>query len=446
LNFSGAVERLVSRGYAVAGSAAIDGMALTTRRAVMTLQCIDITLQQRRRLAVPDNRLKKNRWTIQWLTAMTEVDQAQWDRLAKPLQTPLLEWQWLHQLEASGSIAPQRGWHPRHLTLWENDTLVAAAPLYIKTHSQGEFVFDHWWVQLAENHGIAYYPKLVGMSPATPAVGYAFLIDDNLDRSHALPMMLSAIHEHCRANEIKASQFNFVLPDWVQPFTRDGYMAWHHQSYLWRNPGYPDFDAYLKSFKSSQRKNIRREVRRMDDAGIRIEARTGEQIDPGMAAVMYRYYLNTNAQFGPWAARYLNAAFFEGIFRHFKRQLLIIAAYHPSMGRLPLALSMLVVKNSHLIGRYWGCAKPFKDLHFNMCYYAPIRWAIANAVRTFDPGAGSHHKIYRGFKAVANTSVHHFYDARLNFLFKRLIGEVNQMEQDNIRSLNRKLPFAKQQG
>ncbi len=395
---------------------------------------------------MPKKGLNHHNWTVRWVNAMAEIDPDQWDRLAMPLSTPLLEWQWLELLEASGSIAPERAWQPRHLTLWNGKDLIAAAPLYIKTHSQGEFVFDHWWAQLAENHGIPYYPKLVGMSPATPAVGYTILMDDRSSPSSIYAALVSAIDERCKAEGIASSQFNFVEPNEVAQFTRSGYTAWHHQSYLWHNPGYRNFDEYLKSFKSSQRKNIRREVSRMHQAGIRIEAHAGDAIDPGLAALMYRYYLNTNAQYGPWAAKYLNADFFERTFRIYQRRLLIMAAYHDAMGTVPLAMSMLLVKKGHMIGRYWGCAQPIKDLHFNMCFYAPIRWAIDNGIQSFDPGAGSHHKIYRGFKAVPNTSVHRFYDSRLTFLFQRLITEVNRMEHDNIRALNRKLPFARKAG
>ena len=382
-----------------------------------------------------------DRWTIRWLKAMAEVEPARWDRLATPLRTPLLEWRWLHQLEISGSIAAARGWHPRHLTLWQGDTLVAAAPLYIKTHSEGEFVFDHWWAQLAEGNGIAYYPKLVGMSPATPAVGYAFLVDERLERTTVLPVIFSAIDRFCRENGIAGCQFNFVAPEWVDVFTDSGFSVWRHQSYLWHNPGFRHFEDYLKTFKSSQRRNIRREVQRMDKTGIRIRAYQGDNISPELAPLMYRYYLNTNAQFGPWAARYLNADFFERIFRHCRSRLLIMAAHDRAAGRTPIALAMLLAKEGHLIGRYWGCARPVKDLHFNMCYYAPIQWAISNGIRTFDPGAGSPHKIYRGFKAVANTSLHRFYDPRMDFLFQRLIGDINQMEDENILALNRKLPI-----
>ena len=381
-------------------------------------------------------------WTARWLKGIEEVDQGQWDRLARPLATSLLEWQWLHDLEASGSIAPRFGWQPCHLTLWEGGSLVAAAPLYIKTHSEGEFVFDHWWAQLAREYGIAYYPKLVGMSPVTPAVGYRILTGDGLDTATVMKAMVPVIDQLCTRLRIASCHFNFIDVPWFGRQATDRFTAWRHQSFLWRNPGHATFEDYLLRFKSGQRRNIRRERAQMEKMGIRIQALTGDAIAPDLAPVMYQYYLRTNAQYGPWAARYLNADFFQRIFRTYRHRLLVIAAYGPSDRQHPMALSMLLVKNRHLIGRYWGSAETIRDLHFNMCFYAPIQWAIENGIRTFDPGAGSVHKIYRGFEAVSNTSLHRFYDPRLKLLFDTLINEVNRMESDNITALNRKLPFA----
>jgi predicted N-acyltransferase len=381
-------------------------------------------------------------WTARWLKAIDEVDRRQWDRLAQPLETSLLEWQWLHDLEASGSIAPERGWQPCHLTLWEGASLVAAAPLYIKSHSEGEFVFDHWWAQLAREYGISYYPKLVGMSPVTPAVGYRMLAAGGIDAAAVLKVMVPLIDQLCTNLHIHSCHFNFIDAPWFGRYADDAFIAWRHQSFLWRNPGYASFEDYLQRFKSGQRRNIRRERAQMEKMGIRIRTLTGDAITPDLAQTMYRYYLRTNDQYGPWAARYLNGEFFERVFRTYRHRMLVIAAYRPSDRQHPVALSMLLLKNRHLIGRYWGSAEPIRDLHFNMCFYAPIQWAIENGIRTFDPGAGSVHKIYRGFEAVSNTSLHRFYDSRLKLLFNNLIDEVNRMEKENIAALNRKLPFA----
>jgi uncharacterized protein len=381
-------------------------------------------------------------WTVRWLKSMNEVSRQDWDRMALPLETPLLEWQWLHDLEASGSIAPAHGWHPCHLTFWDGEVLKAAAPLYIKTHSDGEFIFDHWWAQLAAEYGVSYYPKLVGMSPVTPAVGYRLLADEGVDPMALVPNMVAAIDHLCENLKMACCHLNFIDAPWFAAYSANSFMAWQHQSYLWHNAGYRTFEDYLEIFKSSQRRNIRRERRQMATLGIHFKSLTGDDIPTDLAPVMYQYYLRTNAQYGPWAARYLNADFFERIFRSYRHRLLVVAAYRTSDLQRPLALSMLLLKGCHLIGRYWGSAETIKDLHFNMCFYEPIQWAIENGIQTFDPGAGSTHKIYRGFEAVANTSLHRFYHPRLKILFQHLIGEVNRMEQVNIEALNRKLPFA----
>ncbi|MGA6925307.1 MAG: GNAT family N-acetyltransferase [Desulfosarcina sp.] len=380
-------------------------------------------------------------WTVRWLSAIDEIDRRQWDRLALGLPTPLLEWHRLHDLEASGSISPATGWHPSHLTLWDRQKLVGAAPLYIKSHSDGEFIFDHWWAQLAGEYGIDYYPKMVGMSPATPSVGYRFLMAEAIDPQPLMDGMLSAIDRRCRERRLSCCHLNFVDPAGFIDWSSKGFSAWQHQSYLWQNQGFGSFDDYLKTFNASQRRNIRRERKRMQDQGIRIKNLTGDDIPTGMGETMYRYYLNTNARYGPWAARFLNGDFFRRIFRDFRHRLLVVAAYLDS-SVLPLALAMLLVKDRHLTGRYWGCERPLKDLHFNMCFYAPIEWAIDNGVETFDPGAGSPHKIYRGFKAVANTSLHRFSDLRLKALFDLLVGQANAMERANIEALNKRLPLS----
>lgn len=378
---------------------------------------------------------------IHWHESMGDVDRREWDRLAEPLETPLLEWRWLHQLEASGSIHSSTGWHPRHLTAWKGARMVGAAPFYIKTHSDGEFVYDHWWARWARESGIAYYPKLVGMSPVTPAVGYRFLLDPAARAKEIQNAMFAAVDNYCLLSGLFGCHLLFVDPQWMQTIDRVRFVPWQHQSFLWRNQGFETFEDYLRPFKSSQRRNIRRERWQMRKMQIEIRALSGEQIDPDLAGLMFDYYLNTNAQYGPWAARFLNEAFFQGLFRNCRHRLLLMAAYHHSSPR-PLALSLLLRKGGQLIGRYWGCARAVKDLHFNMCFYAPIEWAIDNDITVFDPGAGSAHKIYRGFKAVANTSLHRFYEPRLRLLFGRFIGGINQVEQDNIEALNERLPYA----
>jgi uncharacterized protein len=380
-------------------------------------------------------------FSIRWLKAINEVPQHKWDRLAQPLATPFLEWQWLHQLEASGSICAGTGWQPNHLTLWQKNELVAAAPLYIKTHSEGEFVFDYWLAELAGENNIPYYPKLVGMTPVTPVGGYRFLMDEALDFERTFDYMLTLIDDFCQNEGLSGCHLNYVDPKWHKGLPENKFNAWHHQSYIWQNPGYGSFEDYLQPFKSNQRRNIRRERNQMQDKGIEIHALTGDDIKPEHAAMVYRFYLNTNLQHGPYAAKYLNAEFFNHIFRHYRQRLLLMTAVQTT-DQMPVAMSLLVYKAGHLMGRYWGCDQQIKDLHFNLCYYAPIEWAIANGIKTFDPGIGSLHKVYRGFESKKSTSLHRFYEPRLGFIFQHVLTNLNRAEQDHIDQLNARLPFA----
>lgn len=380
--------------------------------------------------------------TVHWFASMAQIDRAQWDRLAADLDTPLLEWDWLHQLEASGSIAPNYGWTPAHLTLWRGERLVAAAPHYIKTRSEGEFVFDHAWAQVAARLGEPFYPKLVGMSPVTPAVGYRFLVGPGEDTSAVVGRMLHAITAFCQEQGLASTGLHFVDPAFEDLLRPHGYLPWRHQSYLWENPGYIDFDDYLAGFRTNARRNIRRERRRMADGGLALATFQGAAIPEDFIPLMYALYGQTNAQFGPWGCHFLNQAFFEGIYHTCRERLLFVAAHETALQQAsPAALAMLLTKGGTLIGRYWGARHYHRDLHFNLCYYTPMEWAIANGIRCFDPGAGSPHKIRRGFRAVAHHSWHRHLHPKLALVFARHIHEINAAEQATIDDLNAGLPF-----
>lgn len=375
-----------------------------------------------------------------WLESIEEVPREEWDALAGPLETPILEWEWLRLMEASGSICPRTGWTPRHLTLRSGGRLLAAAPLYVKSHSAGEFVFDYMWADVAGRLGIRYYPKLVGMSPATPAVGYRFLIAPGEDEEALTGRMIGEIERFCRENRLGGASFLFADPLWAQRAARHGFLSWAHQSFAWENEGFATFEDYLAVFNKNQRRNIRRERQAMEEQGITVRPVRGEEAPEEWFALMYRFYDRTNAQYGPWAARYLTREFFLQLPRY-RRRLLFMAASRRGEER-PLAMSLLLHKGTLLLGRYWGSFERLDSLHFNACYYRPIEWAIDHGVRRFDPGAGSAHKIRRGFRAVANVSLHHFTDLRLQRLMAAHLKEINRLEAEEIQEMNAGLPFA----
>jgi hypothetical protein len=321
--------------------------------------------------------------------------------------------------------------------------LVAAAPLYIKGHSAGEFVFDHAWADMATRLGIAYYPKLVGMSPFTPMRGYRFLVAPGEDEAALTDIMLDEIDRFCLRYQLSGCSFHFVDPHWQTLIAHPRFSGWVHQSYTWQNLRFKTFEDYLTCFNANQRRNVKRERRAMEKQGISLQVTFGEQIPHAYIPVMYDYYVRTNEKFGPWGCKYLNPSFFEGLYRHYRHRLVLVSAFNGKQDQgIPVGMSLLVTKGSRLYGRYWGCAEPIKDLHFNTCYYTPIEWAIARGIDSFDPGAGGPHKLRRGFSAVPNHSLHRFVNPRLRTIMRSHIDEINRLEQAQIDTLNQAIPFA----
>jgi predicted N-acyltransferase len=382
-------------------------------------------------------------YRVVWLKSLAEVDQAQWDMLAEPLDTPFLEWEWLHQMEISKSTTAETGWRPQHLTVWSRDQLIAAAPLYLKQHSAGEFVFDHVWADVADRLNISYYPKLVGMSPFTPMVGYRFLTATGENEEVLTRYMVNEIEQFCRQYQISGCSFLFVDPQWRRLMINCGFISWLHQSFTWQNAAYQSFDDYLAVFNSNQRHNIKRERRSIAENGITLKIFEGDQIPPAYFSEIYPFYERTNDKFGPWGCKYLKKSFFKGLADRYRHRLVFVAAFEEANADSPLGLSLLVRKRDRLFGRYWGCSKEINYLHFNACYYRPIEWAIAKGINRFDPGMGGYHKVRRGFTAVGNFSLHRFFDQRLEHIMNAHIEEINRLEQKQIDELNAELPFAR---
>jgi predicted N-acyltransferase len=375
---------------------------------------------------------------------MAEIPQAQWDALALPLATPFLEWEWLNNLETSGSATGRTGWQPCHLTLWRDRTLVAAAPLYIKSHSYGEFVFDHQWADLSHRLGVRYYPKLLGMTPFTPAVGYKFLIHSEEDEREISALMMAAIDHFCQENKLSGCHFLFVDPEWRLLMQELGFASWLHHSYIWQNKGFNTFDDYLGVFNANQRRNIKRERKAVDQAGLIIKTLAGEEIPHHLFPLIYRFYSNTCDKFY-WGSKYLTHRFFEQLYPNYRQRVVLVCAYQNEENHKPVGMSFCLRKGQNLYGRYWGAFEEYDCLHFEACYYQPIAWAIAEGIRVFDPGAGGQHKKRRGFPATTNYSLHRFYHQRLGQIFEHYIDEINQMEQEEIEAINNDLPFTKRE-
>ncbi len=391
----------------------------------------------------------KPHYSLTWVNRIADIPQADWDALAVPLKTPFFEWEWLNNMETSGSTTARTGWLPNHLTIWREHpmgnltqrSLIAIAPLYVKGHSYGEFVFDQQWAELAGRLGIEYYPKLLGMSPFTPAQGYRFLIAPGENEAELTGLMVDAIDHFCDRNNISGCHFLYADPEWKLVMERHGFNTWLHHSFIWQNQGYQTFEDYLTGFNANQRRNIKRERKAVEKAGLVLKTWNGDTIPESLFSLMYAYYGDTCDKFGWWGSKYLTQKFFEQLYPNYAHRVVFVAAYPEHDLHNPVGMSFCLTKGNNLYGRYWGSSDEIDCLHFDACYYTPIEWAINHGIQTFDPGAGGQHKKRRGFPATPNYSLHRFYHPRLAQIFSTYIGEVNEMEQQQIEAINQDLPF-----
>jgi predicted N-acyltransferase len=380
--------------------------------------------------------------TARWHAALAELPEEHWQALTAASGLPFYSWRWLTALETSGSVAPREGWQPLHLALWRGERPVAVAPLYLKGHSYGEFVFDQSFAQLAGQLGLRYYPKLLGMSPVSPVVGYRFHIAAGEDEAALTALMLELIDAFCAEHQILSCNFLYVDPAWQPLAEAAGCATWLNQQSLWSNHGYADFNAYLQSFNANQRRNIKRERRAVADAGLTVTPLAGDDLPPALVRRMHHFYAQHCSRWGPWGSKYLSEDFFEQLADdpQLRRHLVLFSA-HRGDPREPVAMSLCVYTDTMLWGRYWGSDEEVDNLHFEVCYYAPIDWAISRGIQQFDPGAGGSHKRRRGFVARPHASLHRWRHPRFEAIVRRWLPEANAQQLEEIEAINAELPF-----
>ena len=375
-----------------------------------------------------------------WHGSIAEIPEDQWQAVTAAAGLPFYSWHWLERLEASGSIVPSQGWQPVHLGLWRGESLLAVAPLYVKGHSYGEFVFDQAFAQLAGQLGLRYYPKLLGMSPLSPVLGYRFHVAPGEDEPALTALLLGLIEEFCREHRILSCNFLYVDPLWRPQLEAAGWAPWLNQQSLWTNQDYTSFEAYLASFNANQRRNIKRERRSVAAAGLTVTPLLGEAITDDLMSRMHHFYAQHCSRWGAWGSKYLTEAFFTDSPAELRQHLVLFSA-HAGDPSDPLAMSLCVHNGDQLWGRYWGSDLEQENLHFEVCYYAPIAWAIDRGIRQFDPGAGGSHKRRRGFVARPHASLHRWFDPRFDRLLRQWLPQANAQQLEEIEAINAELPF-----
>jgi predicted N-acyltransferase len=354
---------------------------------------------------------------IELLDAVSDIPREEWNALATDT-SPFLEWEWLSSLEEGGALGPESGWSPKPLIAREDGRLVAACPLYVKGHSEGEFVFDMGWADAAYRAGIEYYPKLLVGVPFTPVTGSRMLTAPGSERPLLLAQLAAALRELCDANRLSGVHVNFCLEDERRALEEAGFLTRLGFQYHWRNDGFGSFDDYLTSLRSKRRNQVRRERRELEAQNVSLEVLTGDAIRQDLMPVMYRIYLST-IRSNPWGRQYLTERTFELLGERFRHRLCFVVARQGG----EIVGGAVNVQKRELYGRYWGAFRQLRHLHFNVCYYAGIEHCIGAGLERFEPGAGGNYKQLRGFDATPTWSCHYLADARLRDAVARFLDE-----------------------
>jgi predicted N-acyltransferase len=373
--------------------------------------------------------------TVRSISALSEVEPLDWDRVANPDGEefdPFLSWNFLQALEESGCVSEENGWIPRHLLVQDtNGHLLGAMPLYVKTHSQGEYVFDHAWANAFEGAGGQYYPKLLTAIPFTPVTGRRVLAG-RTDIQHAL---IAAASQTAKQWDLSSWHVNFPTQQHYDACGEAGLLRRIDRQFVWHNRGYYSYDDFLADLSSRKRKALKRE-RREAIADIEIEHLNGAHLSPEHWDVFFACYQETGSR--KWGTPYLNRKFFDLIHQRMSHQIVLVLA--KSEGRY-IAAALNFVGSDALFGRYWGRLDDRPHLHFELCYHQAIDIAIERGLSRVEAGAQGEHKLARGYRPVPVYSAHWLVDEGFRDAVDRYLIEERRTIEHDIAVLNAESPY-----
>jgi predicted N-acyltransferase len=354
-----------------------------------------------------------------------------WDNLC-PDDNPFVRHAFLRALEDSGSANAESGWQPLHLLVGDPAAPVAAAPLYVKSHSYGEYVFDHGWANAYERAGGAYYPKLLVGVPFTPVPGPRLLARDEVGK-RALAEALLAVAERLGLSSVHV---NFIDEADSRLLEDAGFMRREGVQFHWQNRGYRDFQDFLAAMRSTKRKSVKKERGEVQKAGLEIRTLSGSEITVGDLEAFYPFYRATVDK--RWGNAYLTRDFFVRLATTFADRIVLVTVR--SEGVL-VAAALNLKSGDTLYGRLWGCRSEFDFLHFEACYYRAIEYAIENGMARVEAGAQGMHKLQRGYEPVLTRSAHYIRDPGLREPVRRFLQQEKRSLAHEMRELRDLLPF-----
>jgi predicted N-acyltransferase len=375
-------------------------------------------------------------FTAEFLTSLEQITSTQWNGITGT-DYPFLRHEFLYGLETTGCTTAETGWQPCHLLLRRGNALVAVMPLYLKSHSYGEYVFDWSWADAWRQSGLSYYPKLVTAIPFTPATGPRLCSAPGEDADQCLRAAVAAIQTLAKQRHI--SSWHLLFPE--EAVSTKLLAAGLHRraatQFHWFNEGYGNFEDFLATFNSRKRKALNKERRRVTEQGLVLTTLTGAQIGTQAWEQFYHFYQLTYAKRSGHGG-YLSRDFFVHTAAGMGDQVVMTLAY---LDTKAVAGALYFRSSDTLYGRYWGCAREFDFLHFEACYYQGIEYCIAHKLARFDPGAQGEHKIQRGFRPITTWSNHWIADPRLAAAVGDFTRREAQHNEEYRQAAARLLPF-----
>ncbi len=370
-----------------------------------------------------------------FVSSITKIDCEDWNRLAGK-ENPFTRYEFFEALEVSKCTSKESGWQPHHLVIRIEEETVGILPLFLKTNSYGEYVFDWSWARAYEQAGLNYYPKLISAIPFTPSAGERVFLSKNVARASLLKSIVAILNDEARENKFSSWHLLFPEAELSRELSEQGAIQRVGTQYHWFNRGYKDFDSFLLAMSSRKRKSIRKERNAVSASGIRFRIIEGPSITHEDWGKFILFYLTTYAVRGQ--AGYLNKDFFKRIGESMPDQLFLIFAVRNGED---IAGALFFKNKTHLFGRYWGCLEEEAFLHFETCYYQGIDYAIANKVKVFDAGAQGEHKIKRGFEPIMTYSNHWLANPQFAAAVTNFVNEEKPHIEEYMSEASLMLPF-----
>lgn len=377
-------------------------------------------------------------YSLEVQESIHHIDSREWNSCHSG--NPFLKHCFLSALEDTGCASPETGWQPLHLKLTDTSGQICGfMPLYLKSHSQGEYVFDHGWAQAYERAGGHYYPKLQCSVPFSPVVSSKLLVNPNRKNpDHIREHLLIAAQDACSKLGVSSLHLTFLPPEERLAAKNANYLLRSDQQFHWRNANYANFDGFLEALSSRKRKQIRKERKTATENGISIQRVEGADITPDMWDAFYNFYMDTGSR--KWGHPYLNRAFFEEIAHKMPENIMLILCEYENRY---IAGALNFKGPDTLYGRYWGCVEDHPCLHFEACYYQAIEYAIANNFSVIEAGAQGPHKLARGYEPVETVSAHWIKDTGLRDAIENFLRHERHHVGTEIEYLADRTPFKK---